>query len=353
MTIKKNLKIDLLCNDGSPIGVIPPMIEGQGVGGAEFSMMTLMKVLASRGHIPRVYNNPTSPGKYDGVEYKGLTTFNPREPRDVLIIYRSPNARAVPMLASLRKIWWSTDQFTVGNFTDLSNKVDFCVTISPYHTNYHITNWNIDPKKIAHIDLGVRSEDYDQEVAKIPGRMIYCSVPDRGLNILQAAWPYIIRDAPEATLSITSDYRLWGGPAPGNTQYRLAWAGMEGVTFFGRVTRAELVKLQLEAEIHAYPCTYEELFCISVAECQVAGALPVTTHAGSLRTTNEFGIFIAGNPTQPNFVKEYAGRVAALVTSERTFMESRRKSMMVAARNRFDWQAVAEKWEHLFYEGRI
>ena len=38
------LKIDLLCNDGSPIGVTPLNIYGRGVGGAELSMMTLMEI---------------------------------------------------------------------------------------------------------------------------------------------------------------------------------------------------------------------------------------------------------------------------------------------------------------------
>lgn len=350
---KRNLTIELLCNDGSPLGVIPPMIDGPGVGGAELSMMSLMKALASRGHIPIVYNDPTSPNKYDGVEYRPLSAFNTRSRRDVLIIYRSPNARAVPMLAGLRKIWWSTDQFTVGNFTNLSHLVDYCVTISPYHTAYHIDHWDIDKNKIGHIDLGVRVDDYENMPEKIPGRMIYCSVPDRGLMILHAAWPLIKRLAPDASLVITSDYRLWGGGAPGNTAYRLAFAGMDDVTFYGRVPRAELVKMQMEAEVHAYPCSYEELFCISVAECQVAGAMPVTTGAGGLRTTNEFGIIINGNPKLPQFVKTFAEKVAGLVSSDRDFMEARKRSMIIGARQRFDWRVIAEKWEHLFYEGKL
>lgn len=353
---ERPLRIELLCNDGSPLGVIPPDIDSRGVGGAELSMMTLMEMFAKRGHLVKVFNDPRQTGEYGGVEYLPIRFFNARGNRDVLIIYRSPNARAAPILAGLRKVWWSTDQFTIGNFTELSKKVDFCVTISPYHTNYHIKHWNIDPNKIGHIDLGVRIWEYEdgrKEIEKIPGRMIYCSVPDRGLKILHAAWPLIKRDAPDATLVITSDYRLWGGAGAGNTQYRLDWAGMEGVIFYGKVPRAELVKMQLEAEVLSYPCTYEELFCISAAEAQVAGALPVTTHAGALRTTNEFGIRITGDPRNPAFVRDFANRCATLITSDRTFMETRRQSMIVAARRRFDWFTIAKQWEKLFLEGRI
>jgi len=350
-----SMKIDLLCNDGSPIGVAPPDIKMRGVGGAELAMITLMQTFAERGHSVRVFNNPVSPGVYSGVRYINLDEFNPRQSRDILIIYRSPNARATPMLADIRSIWWSMDQYTVGSYTELANKVNYCVTISPYHTHYHIKNWNIDPAKIGHIDLGVRISDYNErsDVQRVHGRMIYCSVPDRGLNILHAAWPLIVRDYPSATLAITSDYRLWGSGSAGNTQYRLDWAGLKGVTFYGKVSRDDLIRLQLEAEIHAYPCTYEELFCISAAECQVSGAIPITTNAGALRTTNEFGFIIPGDPRQPNYVKEFAQRCINLIGVERTFMETRRNFMMVAARNRFDWNKIAEKWEILFDEGAL
>jgi len=349
----EKLSIELLCNDGSPIGIIPPDIYGRGVGGAELAMMSLMETFAKRGHEVTVYNSPSSVGTYDGVRYMPVAAFDPRGNRDVLIIYRSPNQRAIPMIAKLRKVWWSCDQYTIGNFTELSKLVDFCITISPRHTDYHIKHWSIDPKKIGHFDLGVRLQDYERKFEPVKGRMIYCSVPDRGLNILHAAYPLIKRDVPHASLVITSDYRLWGLGNANNTRYRLDWAGMDGVTFYGKVSREKLCELQQTSEIHSYPCIYDELFCISVAECQVAGALPVTTLAGALKTTNEFGLTVNGSPTQPNFVRDYANRIIALLTTENEFLYSRRENMMRLARKRFDWNLIAKRWEFLFHNGRM
>jgi glycosyltransferase involved in cell wall biosynthesis len=255
------LKIDLLCNDGSPIGIIPADIEGRGVGGAELSMLTLMDVFAKRGHEVTVYNNPKTPGVYNGVTFANLDNYNNRHPKDVVIVFRSPNKRydKTQMPKTVKKIWWSTDQFTVGSFSALAQTVDHIVTISPHHTAYFQSNYSISAKKMTNLDLGVRLSEYDQEIEKIKGRLIFCSIPDRGLPILHAAWALIKRDVPDASLAITSDYTLWGVSA-NNSQHRLQWAGKDDVHFLGKVPRSRLVKLQLQSEIMAYPSVYEELF---------------------------------------------------------------------------------------------
>lgn len=349
-----SLVIDLIANDGSPIGVIPPDIEGRGVGGAELAMMTLMEVFAKRGHKVRVHNDPKVAQEFNGVQYLPLAAYNNRTPRDVLIIFRSPNTRYTrgQMPPEVKKIWWSTDQFTVGNFAEFQHEVDYVVTISPYHTNYHHDRYEIPLDKMHHIDLGVRTWEYEEAIAKIPGRMIFCSIPDRGLPILHAAWPLIKRDAPHASLVITSDYTLWG-TGPNNANHRLSWAGADDVIFKGKVARSELTVLQRQAEIMSYPSLYEELFCISAAECQVAGALPVTTDMGALISTNEFGIIIPGNPKTASWVDNFANRIANLLGAEHDYLLKRQDSMILGAKRRFSWDTIADRWEELFEEGKL
>lgn len=346
------MKIHLIANDGSPIGVIPPRLHGEGVGGAELAMMSLMEVFAKRGHKVTVYNDPMTPGEYDGVAYRPLADFVTEHPRDVLIIFRSPNARVnhrrIPK--NQRVIWWSCDQQTVGDFAELANLVDFAVTISPYHTEYHLRRYGINPKKIGHIDIGVRTWEYDMvEAKKDPKQLLFCSIPDRGLKVLHAAWPLIKEAVPDTKLVITSDYTLWGAPQPGNQQHRLDWMNHDGIDFRGKVSRAELVKLQCQSQIQSYPCTYEELFCISTAECAVAGAYPITSEVGALRTTNEFGVAIPGNPTNPDWVKVFVSRIVGALSDEA--LPDKQAFIMKNARQRFGFDTVAARWEELFERG--
>jgi glycosyltransferase involved in cell wall biosynthesis len=64
-------------------------------------------------------------------------------------------------------------------------------------------------------------------------------------------------------------------------------SNLRNVTMRGAIRRSELVQEQLKAQLLTYPCNYEELFAIAVAEAECAGVLPITTKVGALPTTNE------------------------------------------------------------------
>lgn len=351
-----SLTIDIFCNDGSPLNISPPDIYTRGVGGAELAMMTWASVMDSRGHKVRVYNNPNHQGNYDGVAYLPQSAFGWRDERDLFIAFRSPNRYTRTARAAV-KIFWSTDQQTVGNFaTDVFPYVDRIVCISPFHVDYHLTRYRPEYErmgysdldiKLGYFDLGVRVEEYDQQLEKVPGRCIFCSVPERGLEVLQLMWPKIKERVPNASLVITSDYTLWGAPNPLNQEHRLNWLHHSDVDFMGKIPRARLVEEQLKAVCQPYPCTYEELFCISAAECLVAGVMPYTTAIGALPTTNQLGFVFEGNVLDSDWQKNFIERVCILLSSTTFKSESTRQ----CARARFDWNTICAQWEHLVATG--
>ncbi len=343
------LSIDVYANDGSPIGVIPDDIYGKGVGGAELALMTWAEIMAQRGHQIRIYNDPVAPGTYDDVEYCHKTKFEPRDYRDVFILWRSPNPTVRTANAGM-KIHWSTDQYTVGNFgTDIFPFVDKVVCISPFHVDYHKMRYGIENGQIGYLDLGVKMSDYETQVEKIPNRCIFCSIPDRGLDVLYLLWPRIKERVPDASLVITSDYRLWGVPNPNNHGHRLKWLHKEDVIFLGKIPRAQLIKEQLAAVCQPYPCTYDELFCISSAECQVAGAVSVTTTTGALKTTNQTGSIVPGTWTDAQWQKTFIQRVCDAMTLD----NDTRKGQQRVAETRFDWNKICERWETLIETGQF
>lgn len=347
------LTIDLYCDNGSPMGLIPPDIYGRGVGGAELAMMSWAETMAGHGHKMRVYNNPKQAGDYNGVEYLPQSAFVFSADRDVFIAYRSPNPYTRNARAAV-KLFWSTDQYTTGDFaTDVFPYVDRTVCISPFHVDYHISRYGVDPALIGYFDLGVRVEEYQQEIEKIPGRCIYCSVPNRGLEILRMMWPKIKARVPNASLVITSDYTLWGAPGPLNHEHRLNWLGVDGVEFMGAIPRKQLVEEQLKAEVMPFCCTYEELFCISAAECQVAGAYPITTSLGALPTTNQWGALMPNNVLDNSWQGSYIETVSSLLDGSLEVMSIPKmiSDMRREAQERFDWQTICNQWEHLIASG--
>lgn len=339
------LTIDLYADNGSPMGLIPPDIYGRGVGGAELAMMSWAETMAGRGHKIRIYNNPKQAGDYNGVEYLPQSAFAPVADRDVYIAYRSPSQFTRICRAAV-KLFWSTDQYTTGDFaTDVFPCVDRTVCISPFHVDYHIERYKVEPPLIGYFDLGVRVKEYQQDVEKVPGRCIYCSVPNRGLEILRMMWPRIKERVPNASLVITSDYTLWGSPNPLNHEHRLNWLGVDDVEFMGAIPRKQLVQEQLKAVCQPFSCSYEELFCISAAECQVAGATPITSDLGALPTTNQWGTVLGRNLLDNSWQNGFVDAVCAV------FNGWYDREMSQKAIARFDWQTICGQWEHLIATG--
>lgn len=345
------MKIEILCRDGSPLGVTSASIYGEdgriGVGGAELALLTMCEEWAKAGHEVILYNDPKH-GSSRGFDQRSVSSFIPKDKRDVLITFRTPNPRSIE--ATGLKVWWSTDQYTIDNFKHFAPHMERIVCISPFHQEYFRATYQI--HDTVSIDLPVRVQDYEaSEVEKIPYRCLYSSVPDRGLMILHAAWPLIQREVPEATLVITSDYRLWGLPVAQNEKFRMRFLLHPNTSFLGAVKRLELVKEQLRAEVLTYPCTYEELFCYSVAEAQVAGAYPITTQTGALATTN-MECQLPGSPHSPVWVDQYVGKVVEFLRRSPEDKRSASEQMRLAALERFNPVRILQEWdEKVFNRG--
>jgi glycosyltransferase involved in cell wall biosynthesis len=293
------MRIFVLVNDGSPRLVTMKSMWGDGVnigiGGAELGLLTMCEAWHNAGHEVVLFNDPRELNA-SPFEQRTIGAFNPNEPCDALIVFRSPNLRIIGSKAK-QKLWWSTDQFTIGDFRAFRPMVDKVICISEYHKKYFEEKYGINDAIV--IDLPVRVQDYqDKNIVKIRNRFVFTSVPARGLDIMLDIWPKIRKEIPDATLVITSDYRLWGSHlGQGNEQFIAKAMRLEGIIFLSAIPREKLIEEQLKAEVNVYPCIYDELFCIAIAESQVAGAYPITSDCGALATTN-MGTIIPGDPNR-------------------------------------------------------
>ena len=340
--------IDVIANDGSPLEVTERTMRGEdgrmGVGGAELALLTMCAAWQFYGNRVTLYNNPKEFG-VSSFEQKNLDEFNPQEDRDILIIFRSPNPRCFD--AKGKKIWWSCDSYTVDDFGKFRKQVDKVVCISQYHAKYFKDMYGI-TDGIA-IDLPVRTWEYKRNAPKIPQRCIFTSIPDRGVMELHAAWPRIVKEVPEASLVITSDWRLWADWCTEDQirHFKLAYAHHPNVIYKGAIKRNELVEIQQSAELHLYPCVFEEQFCISVAESQVAGAFPITSDYGALPTTN-MGRVLHGNPQTPDWQDRFVNNTIELLTDPKLIQKQ--EWIREVARNRFSIENIISQWNEKVFE---
>jgi glycosyltransferase involved in cell wall biosynthesis len=346
------MKIDILTNadhepHGSFTGFTYKTLWGDnhriGLGGSEYALITMAEEWTKAGHEVVLYNNPWEVGA-SPFEQRSVGAFDPMANRDVLIVFRSPTIRAVP--ANGLKVWFSCDQATTGNFSEFARGVHKIVCISPFHAKFFADVYGITDTIV--IDLPVRASDFDAvTIEKVPNRFIFTSVPARGIKNFHRMWARIKQRVRDATVVITSDYRLWGSGA-GNEWARSMWMQHQDYEYMGAVPRQKYIEELLKAEILLYPCNYDELFCISVAEAQYAGVYPITSAIGALPTTN-MGCVLPVNPDDANGDQVYIGEVVDILR-DRERLNNAMLELKQKAKDRFSPETILREWDEKVFK---
>lgn len=333
-------------NDSFPF--IDSDYEGKGVGGSQASLILLSREFAKQGWQTEVYTSTEITGTYNGVEYHNLSEFNYWDYCDVFVLFRNIS-QFLPYINADKKIFLSCDQYTSGIWKkEVFPFVDKIVAISPYHMRYMDMVYGPIGDKLTYLDLGVNMEDYEKPEKKIPGKLIFCSVPKRGLAELIPLFNAIKAEVPGVKLYITSDYRLWGLDHPDNKEFKDMVGDRADIEFLGKVSRKDLVYHQKTAELMVYPCIYEECFCISALECIAAGAIPITTDIGALPTTvAESGIIIKGTPGTYNYGHHFVYHAKRLLT-DKPYAKELRESGMKRIKENYNYTTIYNKWIELF-----
>ena len=74
--------------------------------------------------------------------------------------------------------------------------------------------------------------------------------------------------------------------------------GLEGVEFKGTVGQQELHYAMMCSEYWLYLTSYEETYCITALEMQMAGVIPIVTNTAALNETVNSGIILHDNKTK-------------------------------------------------------
>jgi len=309
-----------------------------GVGGTEAMVVVLSEALAARGvnvavatHIDREECN--------GVHYQSIAAARSSEADVTVLVKRwsdaAANARRV-------RVFLATDVH-VPDPEMIAQCLKWCTTsfaLSPFMREtlqavVRAPAMGILPPPIA-------LEDYSSLADERHPVLLYCSVPDRGLYYLKDLLPAIRRRVGNATLVITSDFTLWGRAAAKDAFLRF-FERQRGVEYLGHVDRPRLVAEQRRARVLAYPCRFEEGFCIAAAECMAAGAVPVTTNAFALTTTvGDAGILIDGRPRSWFYRRRFVDAVTALL-SDHDHWRAKSHACRVRARE-YGSDVIAERF---------
>jgi len=281
--------------------------DARGLTGSEYGVSRICEELVKLGHEVDLFT-VTSDTEWHGVK---LHKFD--DPKKTTGGYDTAISWLIPDELRGVDARFKSTIFWNNNFTfckvGFEEHCDLFISPSESHRQMALNVWRdvqdtpmgplgkyvADPDKWIWLPLGCDPGQYGKQ-AKIPGRVIYCSSPDRGLHHLLAEWPSIRAAVPHATLHVFYRLQPWIDQilqVPENFEPMraireralavskiLPHAAELGITIRDAVSREQIEIEQSKAEILAYPCDttqWSEGWSCSTHEGCIAKACPVIT----------------------------------------------------------------------------
>jgi glycosyltransferase involved in cell wall biosynthesis len=206
--------------------------------------------------------------------------------------------------------------------------------------------------------------------AKVPGRCIYASSPDRGLNVALAMWPEVRRAVPHATLQIFyHSMQHWfdgidensRNPCHSNQEharraffckFAIPHLKDQGVEHIGSVSRIEMARAYSDAMVLAYPCdtiSWTEGFGVAVLEGCASGAIPVVSSADAFGEVYGGSCPMVDTPTWDHR-QQWADMVIRSLTDEAWRADWVARGRALAAKHA--WPVLGERLERVLAEAK-
>jgi glycosyltransferase involved in cell wall biosynthesis len=222
--------------------------------------------------------------------------------------------------------------------------------------------WDPSNKPWAVVPLGCDPERFAGH-AKVPGRVIHCSSPDRGLHLLLQEWPAIKRAVPHASLRIFYRLRDWiesmkAQIQPDGSVYPLVLQNVQRALYIDEalrrlsdpkwsievcdaVSRERIEREQAEAEVLAFPCdplnAFTEGFSVATLEGCAARACPVIFDSDALGDIYRDACLVVPRGK----MELWRAQVIAALTNEKYRNEINERAERFAKEH--TWKRTAEK----------
>lgn len=335
----------------------------RGLTGSEYGFVRIAECLREQGHDVTIYTRSTlwdseQPLGYHEILVGGLRLrvlplealgSDGREFDAAIAINEPDLLRNINAKVKVCEAWLNDWTFAKPDF---ERHVDLFVSPSHGHLEQVLTNpeWRTvgvnkatpkggavyipDPAMWQVIELGCDPERYDLNLPKVPGRVVYCSSPDRGLHLLLQEWPRIKRAVPHANLRIFYRLRPWidgftkvpyHPPIEGLRARALyieeALRRMQGpewgIEVHDSVSREQIEREMTEAECLAYPCSttrWSEGFSCTILEACAARACPVITNCDGLESVYRDHTVMAIREKSPDWPSNWGKGVIRVLT---------------------------------------
>jgi len=291
----------------------------------------------------------------NGVQYLNSNKFNDFQLNnqiDVLIISRYIHFFIEFKLTAKKTFVWSHDNLLISWWDfkalplygkwllkNMENKIDGFITLSEWHKNYFTNFYETDPNKVYIINNFINLNSFKRNFKKQKNKFIWTSAPDRGLNKLIEYFHDIRKLIPDAELYIYQDKNI--------IDEKIIEQECEYIHFCGRKDNVEILEEFESSEMWFYPTNFEESYCLSALEAQMAKCVCVASDLAALHeSVGDRGVLLKEEIYSEKYKEEAINQIVNILNNEELKKEYQEKGYEWALKQNLDERA--KQWYKLF-----
>ena len=184
-------------------------------------------------------------------------------------------------------------------------------------------------------------------------KLVYCSTPWRGLNVLLAAMNILKEE--DIELHLYSSTQIYGDQF--NEKNKSIYTPLfdqadtlKNVHNHGYIDNQNLISKMEDTHVFAHPSIWEETSCISAIEAMAAGNAALVTNFGALfETCTDFGYYINYDKDPTRLSQNFASGIKELKKNLASkFYKQRLRGQMNYYRHYYAWKLRAKEWTAFF-----
>lgn len=328
-------------------------LEERPLGGTETSVIALADALAKMGHLVYVVS-PLTPLRQGFAAYIRPEDVSKIDSVDILVAIRNWRILFLP-ISCKKRFYWNQDpyhtphSFGIGDLR-VQSQIDALITVSDWQADTLCKASSFPRNKTWVLRNAVFLENFEGSEERLRKRLIYTSMPNRGLAYLAPIFSRLKLLHRELQLHIFSADSLyhadWPPITPANQPHQAVldfFKDQKDCYVHGNILQKNLAREFMKSAIWTYPTSTEETSCISAMEAQAGGCAIVTTHlAGLIETVGEAGILIKEKPGTSEYINQFIAHTDQILSDDQLFKKLSERSLAQA--KTFSWQARAESF---------
>jgi glycosyltransferase involved in cell wall biosynthesis len=334
-------------------------VDERPLGGTETGVVRLARELRNLGHEVVVFTTEANPPLSDPL-YVPITALGDLGRVDVFVGIRDWNHLFLPVDARLRFLWTGDSPlqpFTRGlGDKRVSEHIHALLAVSSWHADNLCEASGFPRQKAWVLGNGIEPSYFEGEETRVRKRLIYSSLPYRGLQLMPEILPRVIEAHPDVEFHSFSGFKVYFDLTTEGDRVDLdrtlsALSRYPQFHNHGNVPQRELAREMMKSSILCYPNTFEETSCITAIESQAAGCAIVTSAFGALpETVGKAGILVPGEPGSPEYINQFIAAVNLLLSDDAkldTYSEAAKRQA-----EGYAWSSIASRFVE-FVESKL